>query len=101
MRPGDRRPRHDQLGAVRRPARALEHPDQWARLSADPGLVPTAVEEMIRWVSPVKQFMRTATTDTEVRGVPIAKGESSGPSSTARRSSSAAPQRLPIRYTMT
>jgi cytochrome P450 len=54
----------------------LEHPDQWRRLSDDPRLVPTAVEEMIRWVSPVKQFMRTATADTEVRGVPIAKGES-------------------------
>ncbi|MFC5749071.1 cytochrome P450 [Actinomadura rugatobispora] len=54
----------------------LEHPDQWRRLAADPSLVPTAVEEMIRWVSPVKQFMRTATEDTTVRGVPIARGES-------------------------
>jgi cytochrome P450 len=54
----------------------LEHPDQWRRLAADPSLVPTAVEEMIRWVSPVKQFMRTATADTVVRGVRIAKGES-------------------------
>ncbi|MCK9900229.1 cytochrome [Parafrankia colletiae] len=53
----------------------LEHPDQWRRLSADPGLVPTAVEEMIRWVSPVKHFMRTAAEDTVVRGVPIAAGE--------------------------
>jgi cytochrome P450 len=35
----------------------------------------TAVEEMIRWVVPVKEFMRTAQSDTEVRGVPIAKGE--------------------------
>ena len=39
----------------------LEHPDQLQRLRDDPALVPTAVEEMIRWVSPVKQFMRTAT----------------------------------------
>ncbi|XVQ14928.1 cytochrome P450 [Spirillospora sp. CA-255316] len=54
----------------------LEHPDQWRRLAGDPALVPTAVEEMIRWVSPVKQFMRTATEDTTVRGVRIAKGES-------------------------
>lgn len=54
----------------------LESPDQWARLSADPALVPTAVDEMIRWVSPVKQFMRTANEDTEVRGVRIAAGES-------------------------
>lgn len=54
----------------------LENPEQWARLSADPSLVPTAVDEMIRWVSPVKQFMRTANQDTEVRGVTIAAGES-------------------------
>jgi len=38
--------------------------------------MPTAVEEIIRWVTPVKEFMRTATADTEVRGVPIAQGES-------------------------
>ena len=36
----------------------------------------TAVEEMIRWSTPVKEFMRTATADTTVRGVDIAKGES-------------------------
>ncbi len=36
----------------------------------------TAVEEMIRWITPVKEFMRTATADTEVRGVPIKEGES-------------------------
>ena len=40
------------------------------------GLMPLATEEMIRWVTPVKEFMRTATADTTVRGVPIAKGES-------------------------
>ncbi|WP_099022891.1 cytochrome P450 [Mycolicibacterium palauense] len=54
----------------------IENPDQLARLAADPSLMPTAVEEMIRWSTPVKEFMRTATRDTEVRGVPIAKGES-------------------------
>ena len=54
----------------------LEFPDQLDRLRRDPELVPSAVEEMIRWVSPVKQFMRTATADVEVRGVPIAAGES-------------------------
>ena len=53
----------------------LENPDQLARLQADMSLMPTAVEEMIRWVVPVKEFMRTAQADTEVRGVPIAKGE--------------------------
>jgi len=37
--------------------------------------MPSAVEEMIRWVTPVKAFIRTAVQDTEVRGVPIAAGE--------------------------
>lgn len=54
----------------------IEHPDQLRRLMDDPALVPTAVEEMIRWVSPVKQFMRTATEDCEVRGVRIKARES-------------------------
>lgn len=54
----------------------IEHPDQRERLRADLSLMPTAVEEIIRWVTPVKEFMRTATADTAVRGMPIAKGES-------------------------
>lgn len=54
----------------------LENPGELARLQQDTGLMGTAVEEMIRWVVPVKEFMRTAQADTEVRGVPIAKGES-------------------------
>ena len=53
----------------------LEHPDQLARLRDDPALVPTAVDEMIRWVSPVKHFTRTAVDDSVVRGVPIPAGE--------------------------
>ncbi|KUI16764.1 cytochrome [Mycobacterium sp. GA-1285] len=54
----------------------IDNPDQLARLTAQPELMGTAVEEMIRWSTPVKEFMRTAAEDTEVRGVPIAKGES-------------------------
>ncbi|MCV7224091.1 cytochrome P450 [Mycolicibacterium elephantis] len=54
----------------------IENPDQLARLKANPELMPTAVEEMIRWTTPVKEFMRTAAADTEVRGVPIKQGES-------------------------
>lgn len=53
----------------------LEHPDQLTRLQSDMSLMGTAVEEMIRWVVPVKEFMRTAQEDTEVRGVRIKKGE--------------------------
>ncbi len=54
----------------------VEHQDQLERLQNDMSLIPLAVEEMIRWSTPVKQFMRTATRDTEVRGVPIPGGES-------------------------
>jgi cytochrome P450 len=54
----------------------IEHPDQRQRLTDNLDLMPLATEEMIRWVTPVKEFMRTATEDTAVRGVPIAKGES-------------------------
>jgi cytochrome P450 len=46
------------------------------RLQADPSLMGLAVEEMIRWVTPVKEFMRTAKQDSVVRGVPIEAGES-------------------------
>ncbi|GAA2774956.1 cytochrome P450 [Mycolicibacterium pallens] len=53
----------------------LRNPGELQRLQNDPGLMGTAVEEMIRCVVPVKEFMRTAQADAEVRGVPIAKGE--------------------------
>jgi cytochrome P450 len=53
----------------------IENPDQRKRLRDNLDLMPLATEEMIRWVTPVKEFMRTATADTTVRGVPIAKGE--------------------------
>jgi cytochrome P450 len=54
----------------------IENPGELARLRQHPDLMPTAVEEMIRWTTPVKEFMRTAAEDTTVRGVPIAKGQS-------------------------
>ena len=54
----------------------IQHPGELARLREDAALLPTAVEEMIRWVTPVKEFMRTATADTELGGVPIRQGES-------------------------
>jgi hypothetical protein len=53
-----------------------ENPDQLHQLRDNLGLMPLATEEMIRWVTPVKEFMRTAAEDTTVRGVPIAAGES-------------------------
>jgi cytochrome P450 len=54
----------------------IENPDQLHRLGDNLDLMPLATEEMIRWVTPVKEFMRTAAEDTTVRGVPIAAGES-------------------------
>jgi cytochrome P450 len=56
-------------------AALAEHPDQWAALRADPGLIPNAVEELLRWTTPVISFMRTATADTTVRGQAIAAGD--------------------------
>jgi cytochrome P450 len=52
-----------------------DHPDEWQRLVADRGLIPSAVEELLRWTAPVISFLRTATTDTELGGRPIAAGE--------------------------
>jgi cytochrome P450 len=54
----------------------IENPDQRNRLRQDLSLMPLATDEMIRWVTPVKAFMRTAAQDTTVRGVPIGAGES-------------------------
>jgi cytochrome P450 len=53
----------------------LRHPDQLARLRDDPSLGANAVEEMLRWVTPVKEFMRTATEDRIVGDVPIPAGD--------------------------
>jgi cytochrome P450 len=52
-----------------------EHPEQLDRLAADPALLPTAVEEVLRWTTPVTSFMRTAVADTELGGTPIAAGD--------------------------
>ena len=52
-----------------------ENPEQFARLKADPSLIGSYLEESIRWVTPVKHFMRSATADAELAGVKIAKGD--------------------------
>jgi cytochrome P450 len=49
----------------------LAYPENWARVKADPALIPGLVDEAIRWTSPVKHFMRNATADTQVRGQDI------------------------------
>ncbi len=51
------------------------HPEAWACLRAEPALVPSAVEEWLRWTTPIIGFLRTATRPTELGGVAIAAGE--------------------------
>ncbi|HEY3606546.1 MAG TPA: cytochrome P450 [Pseudonocardiaceae bacterium] len=53
----------------------LEHPAQYRRLRADRSLLPGAVEEMLRWWTPVMHFRRTATADTRLGGVDIRAGD--------------------------
>jgi cytochrome P450 len=53
----------------------LEHPTAWQALQDDPGLLPGAVEEMLRWWTPVMNFRRTATRDTELAGKQIRAGD--------------------------
>ena len=52
-----------------------QRPDQWKRLRDDPELVPTAVDEILRWTTAVISFMRTATRDTELGGQSIDEGD--------------------------
>ena len=54
----------------------VEHPAQWAKLRARPALLDRAIEEMLRWTSPARHLLRTATKDTEVGGQRIRAGES-------------------------
>ncbi len=53
----------------------FENPDQLARLKADPSLMPSAVDEMLRWVTPVNYFRRTVSQDTEVGGQAMKEGD--------------------------
>src|SRR5690606_1288894 len=53
----------------------LQHPDQLAELRADPSLIPSAVEEILRWANPLHYFRRTATVHTELSGQRIAAGD--------------------------
>jgi cholest-4-en-3-one 26-monooxygenase len=59
-------------------AALLEHPDQRDLLCANPGLVESAAEEILRWTSPVLQFARTASRDFDLSGTTIRAGEDVG-----------------------
>jgi cytochrome P450 len=54
----------------------IENPGELAKLRDNPGLVETAVEEIVRWTAPVIQFCRTATEDVELHGKKVRAGES-------------------------
>ena len=63
---------HTLAGGIRA---LIENPDQLKLLQDNPDLIPSAVDEMLRWVTPVKNFVRTAKEDCEVDGVKIKAGE--------------------------
>ncbi len=55
--------------------RLCAQPEEWDRLAVEPETIPLAVDELIRHVTPLNNFFRTAAADTEVAGTPIAEGE--------------------------
>ena len=69
---GDETTRHVISGGM---YQLLTHPDQRDRLAADPDLMPGAVEEMLRWVSPIKNMARTATRDVRIGSQTVAEGD--------------------------
>lgn len=69
---GDETTRHVMTGGLRA---LLEHRDAMQSLVRDPSGIPTAVEEMLRWVSPIKNMNRTVTRDTELRGQKLSEGD--------------------------
>jgi cholest-4-en-3-one 26-monooxygenase len=69
---GDETTRHVISGGM---AALIRHPDQRALLAREPARIPAAVEEMLRWVTPIQNMNRTATCDVELRGQRIHKGD--------------------------
>jgi cholest-4-en-3-one 26-monooxygenase len=69
---GDETTRHTLSGGSRQ---LMRHPDQHRRLIDDLGMLPNAVEEMLRWTAPVKNMARTITADIEFHGTQLREGE--------------------------
>src|ERR1700721_1315480 len=69
---GDETTRHTLSGGT---AQLLRHPEQHQRLVNDLALLPNAIEEMLRWTTPVKNMARTMTADAEVHGTHLEQGE--------------------------
>jgi cytochrome P450 family 142 subfamily A polypeptide 1 len=69
---GDETTRHTLSGGTEQ---LLRHREQWEASVADPSLLPGAIEEMLRWTSPVKNMCRTLTADTDFHGTSLKEGE--------------------------
>jgi cytochrome P450 family 142 subfamily A polypeptide 1 len=69
---GDETTRHTISGGTEQ---LIRHRDQWELLQNDPSLIPSAIEEMLRWTSPLKNMCRTLTADTEFHGTQLRQGE--------------------------
>ncbi|BBY33121.1 cytochrome P450 [Mycolicibacter minnesotensis] len=69
---GDETTRHTLSGGT---AQLLRHREQWDLLQREPDRLPVAIEEMLRWTSPVKNMCRTLTRDTEFYGTALREGE--------------------------
>ncbi|MYT29275.1 MULTISPECIES: cytochrome P450 [unclassified Streptomyces] len=69
---GNETTRHAISGGVQA---LLDHPDQLERLAADPGLLPSATEEILRWTTPIMQFRRTLTRDATLDGTLMREGD--------------------------
>ena len=69
---GDETTRHVISGGMEQ---LLRHPEQMQRLARSPERIPMAVEEMLRWVTPIQNMMRTVTTDIELRGKSLREGD--------------------------
>ena len=69
---GDETTRHVLSGGM---YELLTHPDQFALLASEPGRRQLGIEEMLRWVSPIKNMARTATRDVELHGRTITEGQ--------------------------
>ncbi|MEV8457185.1 cytochrome P450 [Streptomyces sp. NPDC052095] len=69
---GNETTRHATVGGL---LALIDNPDQWYRLRNEPGLMPTAIQEIVRYTSPVMHALRTATEDTEFGGARIRAGD--------------------------
>src|SRR5262249_32644239 len=69
---GDETTRHVVTGGMEA---LVRHPDERRKLAADPTLLPLAVEEMLRWVTPIQNMNRTATRDVELHGASVRAGD--------------------------